>query len=1152
MVFLFKQKVYFSVKIHYMNFDERYKELNKQQKEAVDNIEGPLLVVAGPGSGKTEILSLRVGKILKESQILASNILCLTFTDAASLNMRNRLTKLIGQEGYRVAIHTFHNFCVEIIQKHPEYFYSGAFFSPANELTQIQILQEIFDTLPHKNPLSSLHPEQGFVYLKDSLYLIQNFKKAGIEPETFKQIIEHNTKVLPKINESIKKIFTGGKLNQETVKKAETELNKIKNLSEKTNINFPSLLFEDLSKFVYESLKKSVDESKNINKTTPLSKWKDSYTKKNDIGENVLKDTLYIEKLISFSDIYFEYRKLMFEKGYYDFDDMILDCKIALQKNPSLRYEIQEQYQYILVDEFQDTNGAQMEILKLITDSPVNEGKPNIMVVGDDDQAIYKFQGAEISNILNFKKMFKDVKQVTMTQNYRSTQEILDIAREIIIKGEERLEKMYPEIEKKLSASNKNIEKGNIKHKEFLTNAHENNFIAKEIRKKIDNGENPEEIAIIGRKHKQLEEMVPYLKAQKIDIRYEREQNIFKEPHISQLILISKFINSLINKYQDEADEYLPEILSFPFWKLRREDIWKISLEARKKSDEKTWLEVMLESENKQIKNIANFLIELGVKSQNEPLEKILDSMIGAHVPLSEEDPDADVYESEQIEKSDNKKFNSPFKNFYFSKEKFEKSKSEYLSFLSSLRVFINSLREYKTGEVLSIKDLVEFVDLYEKNNISLNDQSPFSRLKGAVNLITAHGAKGLEFDTVFVLSCQDDIWAGRGVSSKIPSPLNLQITPGGDTDDDKLRLFYVAITRAKRFLYLTSYQTKDDGKDAKKLRFLVSESEYEEGKNSALKCLYCPEKADTKEEDPETHEVLTASWMDYRTTPFIGSERKILETLIDEYKLSVTHLNNFLNIEKGGPQFFLEQNLLRFPQSKTNSSSFGTAIHRTLENFIISYKKNGVLPKIEDTVSCFKKFLRKERMIPSDYKKYEEKGIESIKKFIKEKSKSFKLNDIVEFNFRDQNVIVNEAHINGKIDRIVDVGDNELEVHDYKTGKAPINDWEGKEDYEKTKLYEYERQLIFYKLLVENSREFSGKKKVSIGILDFVEPRKNDNEIVSLSMKIDKEKTDRLKNIISIVYKKIINLDFPDISKYSKGLKGIKEFEDDLLEGKI
>ena len=1133
-----------------MNFQERYKELNKQQKKAVDTIDGPLLVVAGPGSGKTEILSLRVGKILQESQILASNILCLTFTEAASSNMRNRLTKLIGQEGYRVAIHTFHNFCVEIIQKYPEYFYSGAFFSPANELTQIQILEEIFEKLSHKNPLSSVHPEQGFVYLKDSLYLIQNLKKAGIEPEKFKEIINHNKNLIPEINEIIQNIFTD-RLSKETITKSYKELEKLQKLSEKSKKDFPTLLFNNLAETVYETLKKATDKASESGKTSDLTKWKETYLKKDDDNKSILKDTLYIEKLIAFNDIYSGYRKAMLEQGYYDFDDMILDCKTALEKNSSLRYEIQEQYQYILVDEFQDTNGAQMELLRLITDAPVNEGRPNIMVVGDDDQAIYKFQGAEISNILNFKKIFKDVEQVTMTQNYRSTQNILDIAREMIIKGEERLENIYPEIEKTLTASNSNIKKGDIKHKEFLTNAHEYHFIAKEIRKKIDAGENPEEIAIIGRKHFQLEEMVPYLKAQKIDIRYEREQDVFKEPHIAQIITIAKFLTSLVNKYEDEADEFLPEILSFPFWKLNREDIWKISLEARRGEHEKNWLEVMLESENLKIKNIASFLIELGVRAQNEPLEKILDSIVGTHLALTEEDPDGDECGLDEIICDKNNEFISPFKNFYFSKEKFEHSKAEYLSFLSSLRVFVNALREYKTGEILSIKDLVEFVELHKKNDIPLNDQSPFSRLKGAVNLMTAHGAKGLEFETVFVLSCQDDIWAGKGISSKIPTPTNLPIGPSGDTEDDKLRLFYVAITRAKRHLYLTSYQTKESGKEAKKLRFLVSEKDEKELVNDALKRLYNPEQACEDEDAPQTHEVLTASYMDYRTMPFIGSEKKILETLVDEYKMPVTHLNNFLNIEKGGPQYFLEQNLLRFPQSKTTSGSFGTAIHKTLEKFILDYKQEGKITEIKEVITWFKKFLRKERMSPNDYKKYEERGVEAIEKFLKEKSGTFNQKDIVEFNFKDQNVVLNEANLSGKIDRIVDAGNNELEVHDYKTGK-PLEDWDNSDPYKKVKAWEYERQLIFYKILVENSREFGGRKKVTKGILDFVEPKKENGQIITLDIIIDNEKTEKLKQLIEIVYKKIINLDFPDISKYSKDLKGIKQFEEDLLENKI
>ncbi|MFA6797512.1 MAG: ATP-dependent helicase, partial [Candidatus Paceibacterota bacterium] len=451
-----------------MNFEQRYKELNKNQRKAVDTIEGPLLVVAGPGSGKTEILSLRVGKILKETQILPSNILCLTFTESATVNMRKRLAGLIGQEAYRVAIHTFHSFCVEIIQKYPEYFYSGALYSPADELTQVQIIQDIFENLPNRNPLKVLHPEEGFVYLRDVLRTIANLKKAGIEPDEFNRIIKHNEELLLEINEIIQSTFDE-KIGKEIFAKIDKALNKLHKIAEKSTKNFPSPYFNNISFSIYTSLKKSYDEALEKEKTSPITAWKTKWIKKDDDGKNLFKDFVNIEKLYAVSDIYTKYRQVMHEKSYYDFDDMILDCLNTLEKNPSLKYEIQEQYQYILVDEFQDTNEAQMRLLKIITNAEVNEGKPNIMAVGDDDQAVYKFQGAELSNILNFKNTFKDVEIVTMTDNYRSTQDILDIASHIIKKGEERLEKLLPEIEKNLISSNPKILKGNIKHKEFQT-----------------------------------------------------------------------------------------------------------------------------------------------------------------------------------------------------------------------------------------------------------------------------------------------------------------------------------------------------------------------------------------------------------------------------------------------------------------------------------------------------------------------------------------------------------------------------------------------------------------------------------------------------------------------------------------------------------
>ncbi len=1135
-----------------MDFKERYKQLNIKQKKAVDTIDGPLLVIAGPGSGKTEILSLRVGNILQETQVLASNILCLTFTESASVNMRKRLANLIGSEAYRVAIHTFHNFCVEIIQRYPQYFYGGAFFSPADELTSVQIMEKIFEKLPHDHPLNSYHPEQGYVYLKDILAIISFLKKAGLDSIEFEKILKHNQKSLIKIDEILKDSLSD-RLSKENLGKIGKVVEKLLLQVEEDKKDFVSDFFSPISVVISESLKLAVDQAIEIGKMSPLSVWKQKYLRKNDDGHSVLKDSQNLDKMFAIAEIYAEYRKTMHSSGYYDFDDMILDVTKSLRDNPALRYEIQEQYQYVLVDEFQDTNDAQMRLLRYITDASVNEGRPNIMAVGDDDQAVYKFQGAELSNILNFKKIFKKVEIVTMTDNYRSTQDILDVASHIIKKGEERLEKLLPEIEKNLIASNKKLKEGNIIHQEFLTNAHEYHYISREIKKKIEAGELPEDIAVIARKHKQLVSLVPYLQAVGVPIRYEREQNVFREPHIVQLIILAKFINTLADKNKDEADEYLPQILSFPFWEINREDIWKISLQARRAEFGQNWLEVMLTYSNNKISNIAKFLIDLGIQAQSEPLEQILDKMIGAHTPINSDAEDLDG-ESEDINPANINivvgEFTSPFKNFYFSKEKFEHARAEYLSFLSSLRVFVNALREYKVGEILSLKDLIEFVDLHEKNNLALNDQSPFAKLGGAVNLLTAHKAKGLEFESVFVLSCQDDIWAGRKVSRKFVLPSNLPIEPAGDTVDDQLRLFYVALTRAKRYLYLTSYLQKEDGESSDKLRFLIAgDGEDKIMKSESLRGIYFSNSNKGDQAMPEAHEVLTASYLSYHTPPFLGSEEKLLKSLLEDYQMPITHLNNFLDVEKGGPQYFFEQNMLHFPQAKTVSSAYGSAVHHCLENLALFLKKENYLPEIKDFIEWFRIFLRKERLAPADYEYYLSKGIADLSVYFKERSESFSTKDLVEFNFKEQGVIVNGAHLSGKIDRIIDLGMGECEVLDYKTGK-PLLSWTESDSYKKKKSQNYSRQLIYYKLLVENSREFAGKLKVKSGRLDFIEPKSG--KAVYLDKLIVEEDVERLKKLVGIVYKKILNLDFPDISKYSKDIKGSEQFEEDLLANRI
>ncbi len=1196
-------------------FEERYSKLNKQQKRAVDTIEGPLLVVAGPGSGKTEILSLRVAKILKETQVLPSNILCMTFTEAASSNMRERLSRLIGNEAYRVSIHTFHSFCINIIQKYPEYFYKGTQFTPADSLTQVKILENILSNLPQGNIFrDSHHEEKGFSYLSDIKKRIEHLKKSGVTPEEFVKIIAHNKRSLKRVEEIILPKFEG-RLGKDSALMLEDVVKDLVKSAEKENKEYAFPIDTGIFMSILSSYAMSLQSTlqqviSDEGKTAHISSWKSKYIKTRDDGTKTLRESLDEEKMMALAEVYDLYRKNMAKKALFDFDDMILDAIDAIEKHPRLKFELQEQYQYILIDEFQDTNNAQMKLVNLILNAPVNEGRPNVMVVGDDDQAVYKFQGAELSNILNFQRMFNDVEIVTMTDNYRSTQDILDIATHLIRKGTGRLEDLLPEMEKSLKSLNKELGKGSIVHKKLDTSLHESHYVSRKIKELIDGGANPEDIAIIARKHERLEDIVPFLKAVNVPIRYQREQNVFLEPHIEQLITIAKFVASCSRKEMKEADFLLPRILSFPFWGLKRQTVWEISKEAYQ--SQKQWLDIMLEyKEDLRVPEIAHFLIDLARMSLNEPLEKILDTIIGAHVMLLKEDEDDEDSTDLHVDATMNAhveltrvEFKSPFKDFYFNKEKFDHSRTEYLAFLSSLRVFIRALRDYvgerafnsdeQINEItdyhyLTIEDLVSFVDLRTKNNLPLNDESPFASGEKAVNLLSAHGAKGLEFDTVFVLSCQDQIWAGRGMNNKVSMPINMPIQPAGEDETDQLRLFYVALTRAKKHLYITSYRINESGKESSLLRFLLPEEDVLIDEKTVLHTLYNPVLEIDDDNPPETHELLTSSWLSYNTPPYFGEEVELLRILLKDYRLSVTHLNNFLNVKDGGPQKFLEQNLLRFPQAKTISSSYGSAIHKAIERLIVA-KKNAIArggdkagekdgSKDSDRadgkdgdkdflINSFIEALKRERLGVKDYEYQKARGIEALSAFYDQKKEDFNGDDLSEVDFKHEGVILNDenaqnaqglelsAHLTGKIDKIFKNSDRQYEVVDFKTGKAEIS-WQTNDEDKKVKLHNYKRQLLFYKLLMENSNTYKSAN-VSAGLLQFVEPIKESgikgtvkNKIVSLDLDLKdrEEEMHRLKRLTCIVYNKIMNLDFPDVSNFEPNLKGILEFEDWLLE---
>lgn len=1105
-------------------FKTRYEKLNKEQKEAVDNIDGPMLVVAGPGSGKTELLSLRVANILRKTDVFPSNILCLAFTEAAAVNMRKRLAGIIGQDAYKVAIHTFHSFGSEIINQNPEYFYQGAIYNPADDLAQVEIIEEILKSLKHNSLLKSYNPEQGYTYMKDILEKINNLKEA-LSPDEFLEITLENKSFFENSRDLINEYFS-----QTISKKKLSEFEKI--LAELEAVDFEKrkrdIKFKNIKEAIISSLAEAINKSISEEKTKYLSQWKTDFTMNDKSKKRILKDYNQIEKQIELAKIYQEYQKGLKKKGYYDFSDMLGDTVRALEKNPELKYNIAEKHLYILVDEFQDTNNIQNRLLDNIIDLEINNATPNILAVGDDDQAIYKFQGANVGNIINFIQKYKDLKLVVLKKNYRSAQEILDLARKTILTGSERLENKVSSITKNLISANRDVDNAKIINQEFETSFHEMIWIAKEIKRKIEKKEcPPEDIAVIAPKHKILQEAATIFDFFGIPISYEKKKNILEDKQIKEIITIFKFINTLNNAGEKEADEFLPEILSFSFLEIDSVEIWRISVQAY--NERKRWLEIMMEHKDEKIRNIAEFLIALGNKANDLTAEEIIDIITGAG----------------KLEKC---KFQSPYKEYYFSKEKFDSQRSVYLEYLASLHSFINSIRQYKGHETLSVADVVDFVNLHQTHHISLNAANEFNYEKKSVNLITAHGAKGLEFDTVFIINCLEDSWM-RNNNGRLNFPININLAPQKDNADDKLRLFYVALTRAKRNLYITNYKYDISGKEKVKLRFLnfTNEKEDIERENKSAEEIKKSQADLAKEENMES-----LMEMKLRISGHIISADKenLLRKILENYKLSATHLNSFLSVEKGGPQKFLEKQLLKFPQAQTKNNAYGSAVHSALNIFYAEFKQKKKLPPLDLFLNIFENSLLRQRLNKNDFKEMLEKGRDELSFYYNNKKSEFNIADRCEMDFKSQGVNISGADITGKLDRIhIDEKNKIIEVYDYKTGK-PFENWDIGDPYKKIRAWEYKNQLVFYKLLVENSRDFGGKYSVNSGVIEFIKPE--GNNLVNLQLAIQSEDAARLSRLIQVIYKKIQNLDFPATESYSKDIKGILKFEEDLLDGRV
>ncbi len=1104
--------------------------LNKEQRDAVETLDQPVLVLAGPGTGKTQLLSARVAHILAETDTPASAILCLTFTDSGTRAMRDRLTSFIQDDAYQVEINTYHGFSQTIINQNREYFVNQHLDNVVDFVTQYNFITEIQAGLTQNNILKSARP-------RDILSTIADLKQAMIDPDLLLKVADENKLQVDALNKQLKVIMADFKRMPRNYDLARPYFDKIKTALEKI-VPAKSCLedFPPLTQIALRALNEAIAESESGEKptTTPLTDWKDGFLKKDKENYFVFGDNFNDIRLRTLHHIYSEYNAKMTAAGLYDFNDMILKTIETIEQNPDLKYNLQEKYLHILLDEYQDTNRAQSRLIELLTDNPVNEGKPNIMAVGDDDQAIYAFQGALYSNMIDFYKAYRDVKLINLTKNYRSHDDILVTAKNVAEQIEDRLVNNIgvDGLTKDIVAANKSIKSSYIKRLDFPNPLAEYAAVAKKINQLRKAGEDLNEIAVLAPKHKYLESLTPYLANLDLPIRYEKSENVLDNPGIKLIVDLARLIQAVANRRPH--NDLVFAVLSYPVWKLDTPTLWQLAWQAGNRD---SWLDFILKSDEfAELKPFVYWVMEFAKLTNRAGLEANFDYLIG-NAPI------------EYTVDNETKSFTSPIREYY------EKTKPrELIDFILDINLLRENYISYgqnhsQTG-VKPLERLLMLVDAYESAEEKMSRTNSYNESSSAVNLMTAFSAKGLEFKHVFILEANDNTWGNsRSNSNKIALPFNLKlIRHDRETMDEKGRLLFVAITRAKTNLYLVNSLASLTGRSNTRLRFLKEVAENETWTSQALPEKYAKIQNVAVEADADqlTNNLFDnfTSWQD-RHLKDTHSFADLLQPRLEKYKLSATGFNNYTDLIYHGPESYFLDNVLGFPGSYNIQALYGIGVHYALERLQNSDK----LVDGDAAMKLFKQRIDEFDLTETDFNELVERAENSLVKYVHERSDLFeKRPDITvktEENYYSQHVVLDKARLTGMIDRLeIDKTNKTITIVDFKTGKSYA------EIEKNASWHRHLKQLHFYRLMLIASQNFPGYA-VSNWRIEFVDPDRL-GQINYVAGEFDETEAERIRQLIGVVWDKTMALDFtePKLAPGTKAsLSDIKKFEQSLLE---
>lgn len=1002
-----------------IEFEHIINRLNEAQYEAVSHTEGPVMVIAGPGTGKTQIIGARIGNILREGLCEPHNIMCLTYTDAGSVAMRQRLTEFIGPTAYEVRIYTFHAFCNDVIRENSDAFGGWRDLSLVDDLEKNEIIEQLIHHLPPENPLRKL---TGDIY-SDKYRLLSLFSTMKRENWLPGYIIAQCDKYLEECLES----------DDFRYKK-------------KTKNNNPGDL--KLAEF------------------------------------NAVKDKM--EKLKAAAATFDLYQAEMAERKRFDYDDMLLWVLNAFKKNPNLLLDYQERYQYMLVDEYQDTNGTQNEILMLLCSY---WDEPNVFVVGDDDQAIYRFQGANVGNILHFQKQYNPV-EIILTENYRSTQPILDAAAKVIANNKERLVNVESGIQKKLTASGAFASLQNTPNVYSFDNyTHEISWIKEEIKRLIASGVKPAEIAVLYPKHKHAEELVKLLQAENIPFDLSRNINAFDLLPIRHLINILNWLNL---EYQNEysGEHLLFEIMHYRYFGISIRDINRIAVFCKYKPDEpvKKWRDVV---GNESALRQAGLNDPANVLRMSDLLEGWIADIANHTIQI--------LFEKILTE--------SGIFDFYLG----GREQIDSVQIIKVLFDFIKSKAEKKEG--FKLADLMDAIGKMMENNISLNYQRVITDGEG-IRLVTAHGSKGLEYEYVFMINGIHGSWNAKrsGYSEFSLPPTLFPSNYTDDKDEDDRRLFFVAMTRAKKQLYITYSINSLEGKPQNCSKFIT-----ELIADGALNI----------ERVEVSSEILYKDLAWIMTLPVISEgmllETHFLEKELESFELNVTALNKYLQC----PIAFYYENILKIPTAQSATLAYGSAVHYGMEIFMKKAIKEKTWPYNEETLlkSMTDGLLRQKHNFTdqqfSDYSRNLERVIPLYfaANAIKWKSPAELL---IEHTI--QNVQWNGVPLKGKLDKI-EISEGAINVVDYKTGKPEYGLKKLKPPTEKDPTGgDYWRQIVFYNILLLADKRFPSR--FISGEMEFIQPE-NEDQFVSRKHIVAQEEIELVTTQIEESYRHIMDKRF-------------------------